>query len=79
VSTAPRTPVTVDPDVLAGLEAVRASGLTNMFDRPAVARLALDAGHYATALWVTENRAAYAEGIFRGFAAAPAPPRGVAP
>jgi hypothetical protein len=75
----PVVPVVVDPEVLAGLEAVRDSGLTNMFDRPAVARLAMDAGYYATALWVTENRAADVAGVCRGFAVVAAPPRGVAP
>jgi hypothetical protein len=35
--------VRVPPAVREGLEAVRLSGLTNMLDRPAVARIAYDA------------------------------------
>jgi hypothetical protein len=67
-------PIVVPAPVLEGLEAVRASGKTNMFDRHAVARLAMDAGYYATALWVTEHRATYAAGIFAGFVAEGATP-----
>jgi len=64
-----RTKVRVPADVLEGLEAVRTSGRTNMLDAPRVIELAHEMGHYATALWVHENRKQYAEGIFRGFEA----------
>lgn len=62
-----RTRVRVPADVLEGLEAVRLSGKTNMLDVPRVVELAYEMEHYATALWVHENRKQYAEGIFRGF------------
>ncbi len=64
-----RTRVRVPADVLEGLEAVRLSGKTNMLDVPRVVELAYEMEHYATALWVHENRKQYAEGIFRGFEA----------
>jgi len=64
-----RTKVRVPADVLEGLEAVRLSGKTNMLDAPRVIELAYQMEHYATALWVHENRKQYAEGIFRGFEA----------
>jgi len=64
-----RTKVRVPVDVLEGLEAVRLSGKTNMLDAPRVIELAFEMEHYATALWVHDNRKQYAEGIFRGFEA----------
>lgn len=64
-----RTKVRVPADVLEGLEAVRLSGKTNMLDVPRVVELAYEMHHYATALWVHENRKQYAEGVFRGFEA----------
>jgi len=70
-----RAKIIVSEDVLAGLEAVRLSGKTNMFDRPRVIELAFEMGYDAAAIWLGENKRQYAEGIFRGFAAAePAPP-----
>ena len=62
-------PVAVPRAVLKGLEAVRRSGLTNMFDRPRVAELAEFFGFEETASWVEANRAAFAQGIFQGFVA----------
>jgi hypothetical protein len=64
-----RAAVRVPADVLEGLEAVRLSGLTNMLDRPAVARIAGAMGYAACACWVRENRALFARGIFCGFEA----------
>jgi hypothetical protein len=61
--------VRVPSDVMEGLEAVRLSGLTNMLDRPVVARIAAAMGYDACARWVRENRALYARGVFRGFRA----------
>jgi len=61
--------IQVPKDVLNGLEAVRRSGLTNMLDRPVVARLAVEMGFENAAQWVEEHRKEYAEGIFRGFKA----------
>ena len=62
-------PVKVSLEVLGGLEAVRRSGLTNMLDRPAVARIAEAMGFSSAAGWVRDHRADYAEGVFRGFEA----------
>ena len=59
--------VRVPKAVLDGLEAVRRSGLTNMLDRPAVARLAAEFGCEKAAGWIETHRKEYAEGIFRGF------------
>ena len=59
--------VPVPTNVLDGLEAVRLSGKTNMFDATRVIELAFEMEHYATALWVYENRRRYVEGIFIGF------------
>jgi Domain of unknown function (DUF5049) len=60
--------VRVPVDVREGLETVRLSGLTNMLDRPAVARIAAAMGYEACARWVREHRALYARGVFHGFA-----------
>jgi hypothetical protein len=64
------TPVVVPRNVYAGLLAIRASGLTNMLDRPMVTKLATRMGFREAARWLADpdNRKAYAEGIFRGFA-----------
>jgi len=61
--------VPIPAAVLAGIEAVRRSGRTNMLDRPAVAAIALDLGHVDAAFWLDDpaNHKTYAEGIFRGF------------
>lgn len=50
-----------------GVDAVRLSGLTNMLDRPVVARLAGDLGYPDSARWIEEHPKEYAEGVFRGF------------
>jgi hypothetical protein len=60
-------PVRVPREVYDGLEAVRSSGETNMFDRPRVAQLALQAHYPEAAEWVYINREEYAQGVFRGF------------
>jgi hypothetical protein len=60
--------VQVPQKVLDGLMAVRDSGLTNMMDRPMVARLAARMGFEATAVWVRTHTKDYAEGVFHGFA-----------
>ena len=61
--------VKVPSEVLKGLMAVRESGLTNMFDRPVVIRIAEEMGFEEAADWVETHRKEYAEGIFRGFEA----------
>ena len=57
-------PVAVPHAALKGLEAVRRSGLTNMLDRPRVAKLADFFGFEEAASWVEANRAAFAQGMF---------------
>ena len=50
-----------------GIDAVRLSGLSNMLDRPVVARLAGELGYPDAARWIEEHPKEYAEGVFRGF------------
>ena len=59
--------VPIPAEVIEGLEAVRLSGKTNMFDVSAVINLALDMGYAITATWIEENRWLYAWGILIGF------------
>ena len=59
--------IPVPRKVLDGLEAVRASGLINMLDRPGVARLARLMDFPEAAEWAETHHAEYAHGIFRGF------------
>jgi len=60
--------VKVPQKVLDGIIAVRDSGLTNMLDRPMVAKLARRMGFEEAAEWVRAEPKAYAEGVFHGFA-----------
>jgi len=50
-----------------GIDTVRLSGLTNMLDRPVVARLAGELGYPDAARWIEAHPKEYAEGFFRGF------------
>ena len=59
-------PVAVPAAVYEGLEAVRHSGETNMFDRPRVIELAEMMGYDETADWVREHRTLYAQLVFNG-------------
>ncbi len=59
--------ISVSADILSGIEAVRKSGRTNMFDRPNVIDIAIDLGFSKTARWIETNPREYAEGIFHGF------------
>jgi len=61
-----KEPIAVPAAVLEGLEAVRQSGYTNMFDRPRVIELAEMMGYDATAKWVREHRDLYARLLFNG-------------
>jgi hypothetical protein len=60
-------PVKVSKAVWQGIEAVRLSGKTNMFDAPMVQRLAFDMEHFETVLWMEEHPDPYRHGIFAGF------------
>lgn len=62
-------PVKVPPDVYDGIEAVRASGLTNMLDRNTVAGLAVRLGFPAAADWIRENPSLYSRAVFHGLKA----------
>jgi hypothetical protein len=62
-----RTKITVPADVLEGLEAVRRSGKTNLFDVPVVVQLALEMGFPDAAFWVEEHKSLYFSGIIKGF------------
>lgn len=46
--------------------AIRDTGLTNMFDLPAVQRLANDRGMYELVVFIEENRASYVRFILTG-------------
>ncbi|MHB1458760.1 MAG: DUF5049 domain-containing protein [Armatimonadota bacterium] len=59
--------VQIPKNVLDGLEAVRVSGKTNMFDVNKVIELALEMDFVDTAFWIYENRRLYATGIIQGF------------
>ena len=62
-------PVPIPAEVLAGIEAVRQGGKSNMLDTLTVIALACGAGHVAAADWIAANPAAYTAGLFRGFVA----------
>ena len=59
-------PVPVPAAVYEGLEAIRQSGATNMFDRPRVIELAEMMGYDEAAAWVRDHRSEYARLIFAG-------------
>ena len=62
-----QTKIQISKNALDGLEAVRVSGKTNMFDVNRVIELALEMGFVDTAFWIYENRRLYATGIIQGF------------
>ena len=61
-----KQPVPVPAAVYEGLEAVRKSGYTNMFDRPRVIELAEMMGYDEAAEWVRDHRSEYARLLFAG-------------
>ena len=61
-----KQPVPVPAAVYEGLEAIRQSGATNMFDRPRVIELAEMMGYDQTAEWVRDHRSDYARLLFNG-------------
>ena len=61
-----KQPVPVHAAVYEGLEAVRKSGYTNMFDRPRVIELAEMMGYDEAAEWVRDHRSEYARLLFAG-------------
>ena len=46
--------------------AIRDTGLTNMFDVPAVQRIAFDLGYYELVDWLTDHKKEYANFIMTG-------------
>lgn len=60
-------PIKVCPIVMAGLQATRDSGTTNMFDVTVVCIQAVALGYPETADWIKENKNTYIESIVRGF------------
>ncbi len=46
--------------------AIRDTGLTNMFDLPAVQRLAFERGMHELVIFIEENRASYVRFILTG-------------
>ncbi len=71
VEAEPAAPITIPADVWQGLESVRRSGLTNMFDRPAVIKIVERLDFPETARWIEGHHGPYAEGLFKGFAVDP--------
>ncbi len=67
----PPKPITVPAAVWQGLESVRRSGLTNMFDRPAVIQIAERLDFLETARWIEGHHGPYSEGLFKGFVVDP--------
>jgi hypothetical protein len=56
----------IDPKVREEIEAIRSSGLTNMFDLPMVQRLAFDRNYYELVLLIEEHRDEYVRFILHG-------------
>ena len=60
-------PIRVPAKVFDGIEAVRLSGKTNMFDLSEVVKLAIEMDFFDAAMWIENNRRKYSRGIFCGF------------
>ena len=59
--------IKVSEEELEGLEFVRDSGETNMFDRNQVQRIAMQERFYDTVTWLEENPLKYGRGVVEGF------------
>lgn len=62
-----RTKVPIPAGVMKGLEAVRLSGKTNMFDLAEVVGIAAEMDFFDTAMWIESNRSLYCQGLIQGF------------
>lgn len=62
-------PAVVPADILDGLEAIRRTGLTNMFAGRAVAEIAREMGRPDVADWIAEHPDLFIRGVFYGFRA----------
>ena len=56
----------MDAKVKEQILAIRDTGLTNMFDIPAVQRLAYERGYYELVCWLEDHRKEYARFIMTG-------------
>lgn len=65
--------IKVPKKVYEGLEAVRASGVTNMLDRARVQYYAHEWGHWETVIWLEDNRTLYMRGVLKGIEPEEAP------
>lgn len=61
------TPVIVTKEVLENLTAIRDSGAVNMFNYEGILEYAGALGYEQAYLWLLENKALYAKGLFCGF------------
>lgn len=59
--------VKVPKNVLEGLEFVRQTGLTNMFNTNVVISLCHEFDKHTTGVWIDAHRAEYAKGVIEGF------------
>jgi hypothetical protein len=57
----------IPQDAFVGLEHVRESGETNMFDFAIVQHFAYENEFHATVSWMEANRDEYLKGVFTGF------------
>lgn len=65
--TATKEKIRVPQEVFDGLEFVRKSGKTNMFDYGMVMRIAFEEGFFKTVDWLDKNKDLYGKGMFQGF------------
>ena len=63
--------IKVSQEIFEGLDAVRESGLVNMFDKRGVAKIAKTMGYDETVEWLKseEGKSLYSQGIMEGFEA----------
>ena len=62
-----RTKVPIPAGVMKGLEAIRLSGRTNMFDMPRVVEIAVEMDLFDAAMWIESNGSLYCQGLIQGF------------
>ena len=59
--------IKINNEQLKGIEEVRDSGLTNMFDYNKVQKIALEKGHIETVKWMQDNKQNYAQLIMGSY------------
>jgi len=65
----PEEPIQIPERILEGINAVRETNTTNMFNANTVRLQAVALGYLETAQWIEANWETYCSGVFRGFAA----------